>query len=265
MFGNRNYGHGVRDAGQGDKSHSAYVGDAKRDNLSGRMPAVSGAGEGGASGVMRPGEDVSALITRAAVFAAQAHKGQVYPDMNSPYFGHLERVAKTAARICDESKHRWQSQPDRDSVVVLAYLHDVLEDTSVTCGDLESRFGTRIAESVLAMSKDEGINKEVRMMDSLFRISSLRELRSETAIVKMADRIENLEPYLLPNREAPWYVRKRHAAEDYLKESQLILAWSKRHYRGPGTRLLRERLIDAWRHHEERFPHRIDPWCDFSF
>ncbi len=265
MFGNRRNSHGARDLNPGDEHLPPELAQAQRGHLSGRLPRVPGVSERAASSVARPKEEALALLPRVTEFAAHAHMGQVYPDMNSPYFDHLERVAQTAVRICNGSRYRWQSKPDRDSVVVLAYLHDVLEDTPVTFVELESHFGTRIADSVLAMSKDEAINKRVRMMDSLFRISSLKELRTETVVVKLADRIENLEPYLLPNSKAPWYVRKQNAAEDYLKESHLILAWAKRHYRGPGTRLLRDQLAEAWRHHEERFPHRSDPWSDFFF
>jgi (p)ppGpp synthase/HD superfamily hydrolase len=44
-----------------------------------------------------------------------------------------------------------------DEVVAAGVLHDVLEDTEVTRGELEERFGPRVAELVVAVSEDPSI------------------------------------------------------------------------------------------------------------
>ena len=73
------------------------------------------------------------IIEEARRLAKTAHAGQFY-GTGDPYFTHLEQVANMARKLgyCDE-------------VVAASYLHDIVEDTSVTIEDL----GTEFPESVV--------------------------------------------------------------------------------------------------------------------
>ena len=44
---------------------------------------------------------------------------------------------------------------DADLAVQCAILHDVLEDTDVTRGELEKEFGVRVCKGVAALTKNE--------------------------------------------------------------------------------------------------------------
>lgn len=67
-------------------------------------------------------------------FAVKAHASQKYGD--HPYSVHLDAVASLVAA--------WGGE----EAVVLAYLHDTVEDTSVTISEIEARFGPKIARCV---------------------------------------------------------------------------------------------------------------------
>jgi (p)ppGpp synthase/HD superfamily hydrolase len=123
---------------------------------------------------------------RAFRFAAEAHRGQLVPGTDLPYVVHVGLVSmEVIAALAAESGH------DGDLAVVCALLHDVLEDTPVETLTIKSTFGAAVAEGVLALSKDSQVDKELRLADSLERI---RGLAHEVWMVKLADRITNLQP-----------------------------------------------------------------------
>jgi (p)ppGpp synthase/HD superfamily hydrolase len=69
----------------------------------------------------------------------------------------------------------------------VAILHDTIEDTDATYDDLSDKFGSRVADGVLALTKDSTLpSKSAKMADSLQRIEAQP---IEIAIVKLCDRI----------------------------------------------------------------------------
>jgi (p)ppGpp synthase/HD superfamily hydrolase len=118
-------------------------------------------------------------------FAAQAHQGQLYPGTQLPYLMHLSLVSmEILGMLSVESEH------DGDLAVQCALLHDTIEDTEVTYAQLVAKFGLKVADGVLALSKNPALPKVEQLTDSLERIRS-----QPTAIwsVKLADRITNLQ------------------------------------------------------------------------
>ena len=92
-------------------------------------------------------------------------------------------------------------------------LHqDTLEDTNTDIDEINAIFGNKIIAAVSALTKNALLpSKEERMMDSLERINRLEK---EVGIVKLADRITNLQP---PPKS--WSKEK---ISNYLKQSRLI-------------------------------------------
>jgi len=131
---------------------------------------------------------------KAFRFAAKAHNGQLVPGSDLPYILHLSFVAmEVLATLAVEPVAR------PDLAVQCALLHDTIEDTDITYDDVRMTFGDDVADGVLAMTIDETIgtgldNFERRWMqleDYLIRIKRQPE---EVWMVKMADRITNLQP-----------------------------------------------------------------------
>ena len=120
-------------------------------------------------------------------FAAQKHtdNNQKIPGTNLPYVVHLSNVAMEILMTVEKSENF-----NGEFAVQVALLHDVLEDTDVTFEELENKFGKSVAEGVLALTKNDDLQKNERMMDSLQRI---KRQPKEVWAVKLADRITNLQ------------------------------------------------------------------------
>ncbi len=123
---------------------------------------------------------------RAYRFAAIAHQGQSVPGTDLPYIVHPALVCmEVIAALVAEQGH------DENLAVQCALLHDVIEDTSVTYEQVQQEFGGAVADGVLALSKNPTLPKQSQMQDSLQRI---QEQPQEIWLVKLADRISNLQP-----------------------------------------------------------------------
>ena len=106
----------------------------------------------------------------------------------------------------------YEADKDGNLAVQVAILHDTIEDTDATYQELKSKFGQHVADGVLALTKDKNIEKQVQMQDSLRRI---KLQPNEIWMVKMADRITNLQP-----PPSYWTIEKR---KKYLDQAKLIL------------------------------------------
>jgi (p)ppGpp synthase/HD superfamily hydrolase len=131
---------------------------------------------------------------KALKFAAEAHKGQLVPGTDLPYVVHVSLVAmEMLAALAVEEVER------PNLAVQCALLHDTLEDTYVIYDEIVEQFGSYVADGVLALSKDGAIGtsedeykrKWLQLEDSLKRIKSQT---TEIWMVKLADRITNLQP-----------------------------------------------------------------------
>ena len=161
---------------------------------------------------------------KALRYAAEAHHGQTVPGSDLPYLVHVTMVAmEVIAALAHEDGL------DGDLAVQCALLHDVIEDTGISYEKLAAEFGTDVAEGVLALSKSSLLkSKPEKMADSLERI---KQQPKEIWMVKLADRITNLQP---PPKG--WY-KIDGKVEAYRKEAEKILSRL-----GDASEVLTERL-----------------------
>jgi (p)ppGpp synthase/HD superfamily hydrolase len=82
------------------------------------------------------------LITAAAVFAAEAHSGQMRKELNEPYIGHPLRVGMLGARLGQSPEF-----------IAALYLHDVVEDTTTPIEAIERLFPEPTVVLVKAWTK----------------------------------------------------------------------------------------------------------------
>lgn len=134
-------------------------------------------------------------VRRARALAVDAHRGQV-DKAGLPYIEHPTRVVGHL------------EDPTAEEATV-AWLHDVVEDTSVTLEDIEAAFGSRVAGAVDAITCRPGESK----LDYYARV----KLNPIALTVKAADlsdntdpkRLQLLEPRLRADLEAK-YALARH-------------------------------------------------------
>lgn len=85
----------------------------------------------------------------------------------------------------------YEREYSRD-ICLAALLHDTLEDTSFTLHDIEKKFGDRIAELVMANTKDMSVEKSQRSEELIKRCAAHSE---DALIVKAADIRDNIMYY----------------------------------------------------------------------
>jgi guanosine-3',5'-bis(diphosphate) 3'-pyrophosphohydrolase len=149
------------------------------------------------------------IYRQTITFVGRAHASQKVPGTEIPYIMHLASVAmETASAIVNSPSQNL----DIDFAIQCALLHDILEDTKTHYDDVVLSFGSKVAEGVLALTKNDQLPSSEQMPDSLRRILAQP---LEVRIVKMADRVDNLYfPALY------WTSMKR---KYYQQEAQLIL------------------------------------------
>ncbi len=148
--------------------------------------------------------------TRTLLFAAKAHCNQKVPGAEANYTAHFTNVAMEVAYAVVNSP---DSDIDGTFAIQVALLHDTIEDTDVEYADLVAEFGKKVADAVLTLTKNEDLpTKEAQMKDSLARI---KENSAEARVVKMADRINNLQK--------PPHFWKTDKMKRYQAEARLIL------------------------------------------
>lgn len=123
---------------------------------------------------------------KAYKFAAHVHRSQVVPGTDIPYIMHLSFVSMEVIAALNV-----EPGCDENLAVQCALLHDVIEDADVPYQQVVKEFGSVVADGVLALSKDMKMAKHLQMADSLQRI---RQQPPEIWMVKLADRITNLQP-----------------------------------------------------------------------
>ncbi|MFO0677407.1 MAG: bifunctional (p)ppGpp synthetase/guanosine-3',5'-bis(diphosphate) 3'-pyrophosphohydrolase [Polyangiaceae bacterium] len=133
------------------------------------------------------------LIRRAYDLSARMHAGQTRKS-GDPYIIHPVSVAGIITEL----------KLDTASVCA-GLLHDVVEDTLTTTGDIERDFGTEIAELVDGVTKLSKINftsKEDRQAENFRKmvVAMARDIR--VLLVKLCDRVDNMRTLEHMTREA---------------------------------------------------------------
>ncbi|MBX9930152.1 MAG: HD domain-containing protein [Methylobacterium sp.] len=137
-------------------------------------------------------------IFDAHSLAIRAHAGQVDKG-GQPYIRHLERVANAAAARAGHARSVNRIDVDPMMVMQAALLHDVLEDTATTAGDLTAAgFGDEVLAMVLLLTKPK---QKIPYSEAIDRIIESNNLGA--ILIKMSDNEDNLSPHrTLPNGEA---------------------------------------------------------------
>jgi len=161
------------------------------------------------------------LCIKALRYAGEAHGDQKIPGTELPYVIHLSNVCMEIMATISAGE---TDKPDL--AIQCALLHDTIEDCGKTFDEIKAIFGADVAGGVLALSKNESLDKKNRMADSIERIKLQPD---EIWMVKLADRITNLQP-----PPSHW---SREKIADYRKEAEYILEQL-----GSASPSLRERL-----------------------
>lgn len=118
----------------------------------------------------------------ARSFAVQAHAGQHYGEQ-SYFTGHLMPVVERV-RI---AALPWMPAEEVERLMVIAYLHDALEDTQATREELARELDEEIVCVIEDLTKPKGTRRET-LRPHLEAVARTKEGR----LVKLADRVTNV-------------------------------------------------------------------------
>ena len=141
------------------------------------------------------------LAYEAMLFATSAHRGQVRRYTGNDYIEHCGEVAGIVATVLN--------QP---SAIAVSWLHDTVEDCGVKIAEIETLFGSQVADGVFMLSDIEEGSRAVRKAISNRRVGSAE---SWIQTIKIADIISNTKSIVKQN---PTF------AVTYLAEKQNMLA-----------------------------------------
>jgi GTP pyrophosphokinase len=124
-----------------------------------------------------------AKVERAYRYSEQCHRGQMRQS-GDPYITHPLAVANILADM----------HMDHESLMA-ALLHDVIEDTGVTKGQISRRFGRTVADLVDGVSKLTEIefeSKAEQQAESFQKMTLAMSRDIRVVLVKLADRLHNM-------------------------------------------------------------------------
>jgi len=146
------------------------------------------------------------LMLKALAFAAEKHRNHRRKDENaSPYVNHLVTVALLIAEA-DET-----GDPE---LLAAALLHDTLEDTETSPGELEEIFGRRVRDLVEEVTDDKSLPKARR---KALQVDHAPGLSPGASMIKIADKISNVRD-ILERPPADWPESRRRAYLDWAEE-----------------------------------------------
>lgn len=159
---------------------------------------------------------VSKRILEAIEFAALAHKDQSRKITGIPYVAHPFAVCLI---LLDAGYS--------EDVAIAGLLHDVVEDTSYSSEDIESRFGKRVVEMVLGVTEDNNISSKDERLKKYLDVVENSEI--EVKAICAADMLHNRICILRElENQLPVWDKFGVTKEEYLKKSQEKLALLKR-------------------------------------
>jgi len=152
-------------------------------------------------------------VGKALRFALEAHTGQTRKDHRTEYIVHPVAVMRVL------SSELGVTDPD---ILSAALLHDTLEDTPTTAGELRARFGPRVARWVEELTVPPRYHGPT-VPDSVkaeVQVRAVGRISWSAVLIKLADLVDNLRD----SANALWGPRKRRAYRDQAREVLTALA-----------------------------------------
>jgi GTP pyrophosphokinase len=137
------------------------------------------------------------LILRAYEVAETAHRDQRRRS-GAPYLSHAIAVALEVVQLLE--------QRSGATIVAVALLHDVIEDTGVTLASLENEFGKEIASLVDGVTKISHLSfksPEAHQAENFRKLVLATATDLRVILVKLCDRLHNMRTlqYLSPEKQ----------------------------------------------------------------
>jgi len=149
------------------------------------------------------------LLARAWRVATERHVDHRRKGKRAePYVNHLAEVADLVAEATNGSDA---------NLVAAAVLHDTIEDTGMTYGELEAQFGSDVADLVAEVTDDKELSQSERKR---LQVEHAGRKSSRAKLLKLADKTSNLRS-TANSPPTDWSVDRK---QKYLKWAREVVA-----------------------------------------
>jgi GTP diphosphokinase / guanosine-3',5'-bis(diphosphate) 3'-diphosphatase len=153
------------------------------------------------------------LLNRAYVYAMKAHGAQTRAS-GDPFFSHPLEVAAILTDLKLD-----------DATIVAALLHDTIEDTEATRGEIDHIFGPEIGalvEGLTKLKRLELVSREAKQAENLRKLLLAIADDVRVLLIKLADRLHNMRTLEF----VPPASRHRIAEETWISTRRWQAAWA---------------------------------------
>lgn len=159
-------------------------------------------------------------IEIAERFAKERHGSQIRKYTGEPYWNHLREVADLVYTYTEDENG------DDTHLIVVAWLHDVIEDTSTTFEEVKERFGITVAQDVLALSDLQTHADGNRKVRKERYKNQIAHSNRDVQTVKLADLISNTSSIVEHDRDfAKIYLQEKQELLEVLTKGNSILRY----------------------------------------
>tara|TARA_Y100000389_G_scaffold200296_1_gene240379 strand:- start:630 stop:1121 length:492 start_codon:yes stop_codon:yes gene_type:complete len=162
------------------------------------------------------------MIIKALQFAQEMHKGQVRKYTGEDYVDHPVAVADLVELYLDEKGY---SDEEIMSAIVVAILHDTVEDTPATLEDIETIFGEEVVKGVWFLTKVPNYvgNRATRKKMCEARLAEAPEV---IRIIKTFDMIHN--HYSIEEHDPKFFETFQKETKSLLKAMKTEYIWEEK-------------------------------------
>lgn len=156
------------------------------------------------------------IIRESFQFAAEEHglTGEVRDYTGKPFIVHPVAVAQYVSAVIDDPE-----------VIGAALMHDLVENTRVTLGQIRARFSSRMSLMVDGVTNRTQRGDGTRAERQAIERAHIAQQDEYTKSIKLADVLDNVPPMTLNNPSfAPIYVAEKRALwEESLRDGHPVL------------------------------------------
>ncbi|CAB1339102.1 unnamed protein product [Coregonus sp. 'balchen'] len=134
----------------------------------------------------------SAILLETVNFAAEKHRNQRRKDAEkTPYITHPIGVARILSHEVCVNRNEWFFTDICvfSNCLQAALLHDTVEDTDTSIGELQAVFGQTVARLVQEVTDDKALSKEETKRQ---QVEYAPHASHQAKLVKLADKLYNL-------------------------------------------------------------------------
>lgn len=150
-------------------------------------------------------ERMKLLLEQTHAFVKEKHKGQKYA-FGKDYFDH--HILAVVAKVRELMSEGHYSKADIFWCTIVAYLHDIVEDTDVTLQDIRELYNEEVEEAVRLLTKNPNFTRNIQL--TMIKYNYMAKL------VKRADALVNLQTSMMT--QSPGRVQR------YLDTIQILSA-----------------------------------------